>query len=198
VLPDGIEGASGSGRVVFPIRNLFYVVRDLVQDHTSRPLKHSWFQQVVNEYEAEHGEIHLMYRDPRGYLVEPHTGREVPLGTRAVDAYDFPLHLYDKILYCEKKGSHPLFQAYHLAEKYDMAIVCVEGYATRAAKALLSAGSRSRGLSRFSRRSPRKWDCPPRAAKGDRSMFSACASISDKASSGRKMDQSPVNGYVRR
>jgi len=139
VLHDGIRDASGNGRVVFPVRNLFYAVRDLVQEHTSRPLKYSWFQQVVNEYEAEHGEIDLMYRDPRGYLVEPHTGREVPLGTRAVDAYDFPLHLYDKILYVEKKGFHPLFQAYCLAEKYDMAIICAEGYAPRAAKALLSA-----------------------------------------------------------
>jgi len=56
-------------------------------------------------------------------------------------------------------------------------------------------GDRSRGLSRFSRRSPRKGDCPPHAAKGDRSMFSACASIGNKASTHRKMDQSPVNGY---
>jgi IS5 family transposase len=27
-------------------------------------------------------------------------------------------------------------------------------------------GNRSRGLSRFSRRSPRKWDCPPRQTRG--------------------------------
>lgn len=139
VLPQAIENASGGGRVVFPIRNLYYAARDLVQAFTSRFLSYSWFKQLVDEYEAEHGDIGLMYRDPRGYLVEPHTGREIPLGTRAVDGYDFPLYLYDKILYCEKKGFHPIFQAFRLAEKYDMAIVCAEGYAVRAAKSLLSA-----------------------------------------------------------
>ena len=44
-------------------------------------------------------------------------------------------------------------------------------------------GNRSRGLSRFSRRKPRKWDCPL-WPKGDRHIFRPCT--------GRKMSQSPA------
>ena len=62
---------------------------------------------------------------------EPHTGKQIPLGTREVDAYDMPELLYDKILYVEKKGMHPIFREARLAERYDLAIVCAEGYASR-------------------------------------------------------------------
>ncbi|MFH1268522.1 MAG: ATP-binding protein [Planctomycetota bacterium] len=146
VLPEAIDHASGGSRIVFPTRNLFYSTRELIQRFTDKELGWNWFQVVVDEWQKEHGDIPLMYRDPRGYLVEPHSGKEIPLGTRAVDKYSFPLHLYDKLFFVEKKGLHPTFQAFRLAEKYDMAIVCAEGYAPRAAKTLLAAAQTDRKM----------------------------------------------------
>ena len=48
--------------------------------------------------------------------------------------------------------------------------------------------NRSRGLSRFSRQSQRKWDCPP-WAEGDRQLF--------RPKAGRKMSQSPAYDFPR-
>jgi hypothetical protein len=91
----------------------------------------------------------LIYRDPRGVLYEPHTGKAVYLGTREVDSYHFPSWLYDKILYIEKKGFWPVIEAARLAEKYDMAIICGEGYACEAARVLFSNADRNRSYKLF-------------------------------------------------
>jgi hypothetical protein len=80
-------------------------MRALLEDaNTNRPLDAKYFDSLINQYEDEEGEITSMYRDPRGVLIEPHTGNTVPLGTREVNAYDMPKLLFDKLLYVEKKG----------------------------------------------------------------------------------------------
>ncbi len=145
VMAQAARDTSGNGRFEFPIRNLYYSVRPLLGELGCK-LKWPWFQEVAGKYEREHGLIPLMYRDPRGFLIEPHTGNIIPLGTREVDRYEFPEYLYDKILYVEKKGFLSTFKYAGIAEKYDLAIVCAEGYATRAAKTLLSAGQEQRDM----------------------------------------------------
>jgi hypothetical protein len=137
-MEEGVAKASGGGRVIFPTRNLFYSVRDLIQDLTTEVLHWKYFEKLVADWEAEYGEIPGRYCDPRGYFIEPHTGKIIPLGTREVESYTFPAHLYDKILYVEKKGFHEIFKVARTAELYDIGIACAEGYATNAAKLLLS------------------------------------------------------------
>ena len=56
-----------------------------------------------------------------------------------MEAYLLPDWCFNKVLYVEKKGLLPVLQAASLAERYDMAIIAAEGYASRAAKALLAA-----------------------------------------------------------
>lgn len=141
-LPQAIEDASGQGRFVFPIRNLFYSIRPLVQEYTSDELRYEYFTKLVDEYEVEQGEIPGMFRDPRGHLVEPHGGEVVALGTREVDSYEMPPWLYARILFVEKEGLLPIFQAAQLAERFDMAIVGSKGFATRAARTLLQRADR--------------------------------------------------------
>src|SRR5262249_26914699 len=75
-------------------------------------------------------------------LYEPHSGRQTPLGTREVDAYQFPAWLYNKILYIEKKGLWPTLQAAQLAERYDLAVIAAEGYASEAARVLFAHAHR--------------------------------------------------------
>jgi len=143
-LPQAIEDASGQGRFVFPIRNLFYSIRPLVQQYTADELRYEYFTKLVDEHENEHGEISGMFRDPRGHLVEPHGGEVVALGTREVDSYEMPPWLYARILFVEKEGLLPIFQAAKLAERFDMAIVGSKGFATRAARTLLQRADRQR------------------------------------------------------
>jgi len=82
-------------------------------------------------------------------LYEPHTGHALPLGTREVRDYLFPSWLYDKILYVEKKGVWPIIKDARLAERYDMAIVAGEGFATEAIRVLFEAASKHKQYQLF-------------------------------------------------
>jgi hypothetical protein len=144
VLKDAVAHATG-GRYPVSAHTLFYSVRPRVQKFTDRELESSYFEQkLLTAYQREHCPIRLpdgkpaIYYEARGTLYEPHTGTEVPLGTREVEAYDFPPHLYDKILFVEKQGLWPILKSARLAERYDMAIVAGEGYATEACRVLFA------------------------------------------------------------
>jgi hypothetical protein len=143
VLPEALELATGGGQYPVSARTLYYQVRPLIQEYTTKELDYNYFsQQLLTEYQEIHGAIEALYYDPRGYLYEPHTGRAVALGTREVESYDFPAWVFDKILYIEKKGLWPVLQAAKLAERYDMAVVAAEGYATQAARVLFQRADR--------------------------------------------------------
>lgn len=139
VLEVAIEKASGGGQCDFSDRDLYYAARELVQTYTEERLTQKYFDKVVDGWEGEHGLIPGRQRDPRGFLLEPHTGRRIPLGTKAVEDYNIPAHLYDTIIYVEKKGLLSKFQLGRIGERFDCAIIAAEGYAVRAAKALIQA-----------------------------------------------------------
>jgi hypothetical protein len=96
--------------------------------------------------------------DARGNLIEPHTGRRIPLGTVPVRDYlgqragkpgrprlhlnglfptNGPQHRYGTVLFVEKEGFDELFEAVQLAERYDLAIMSTKGMSVVAARALL-------------------------------------------------------------
>jgi 5S rRNA maturation endonuclease (ribonuclease M5) len=148
VLPEALDKATGGGQYPVSARSLFYQVRPLLQAYTTRELDYSYFSQtLLTEYRDLGRTLLGLYYDPRGLLYEPHepplaqavpyTGRTVPLGTQAVEGYDVPAWLYDKILYIEKKGIMPVLAAARLGDRYDMAVVAGEGYASEATRSLL-------------------------------------------------------------
>jgi DNA topoisomerase VI subunit B len=150
VLPEAWRHATGDGQFRVSSRFLFYPVRKLIQELTTKPLDYDYFSQtLLIEYQRQGGQLRGLYYDPRGVLYEPHTGRAVPLGTQEVEAYIFPAWLYDKILYVEKKGVWPILQTARLAERYDMAVVAGEGYATEAIRVLFQAASTDRQYQLF-------------------------------------------------
>jgi hypothetical protein len=144
VMGQAVKDAAGDlGRV--SAHTLFYHVRPLIQEYTSEGLTSKYFEQtLLPMYQREVRTIPEVYYEPRGILYEPHTGTAIPLGTLEVEDYAFPLWLYDKILFVEKKGLWPVFQAARLAERYDMAIVAGEGYATEACRVLFANAERGR------------------------------------------------------
>ena len=125
----------------------------------------SYFTQtLLPNYMAEHREQTEQWDvvfDARGNLTEPHTGLTVPLGTIAVrdylsdtkpwmsevpgaarqDTQSFPTsgprHRFGAILFIEKEGFMPLFEAVHLAERYDIAIMSTKGVSTTAGRLLV-------------------------------------------------------------
>jgi hypothetical protein len=150
VMQEAWQHASEHGTYPVSARFLYYAVRKLIQQYTDKPLDYGYFSQdLLPEYQRKHGKLSKLYYDPRGVLYEPHTGEEIPLGTREVDAYQFPSWLYDKILYVEKKGVWPIFQAAQLAERYDMAVVAAEGYANEAIRTLFEHADKDRQYQLF-------------------------------------------------
>lgn len=139
VMAEAVAHVSGDGKLPIPQRNLFYAVRDRVQRYDVQfnpKTGQDYFRTLLTQYQQEHGPIPGLYYDPRGELREPHTGKIVRLGTREVAAYEFPSHLYDKILYVEKEGFGPVFEAAQLAERFDLAVASGKGQPVEAVRAL--------------------------------------------------------------
>lgn len=139
VMPEAINRASGNGKYPFSARGLYYQVRPLIQGYTQKELSYEYFTPpLLTEYQNTFGSIEGLYYEARGVLIEPHTGREIPLGTREVAAYTPEPWTFNKILYVEKTGLIPILRAGGIAEKYDMAIMSSQGFANRSAKELLA------------------------------------------------------------
>jgi len=121
-------------------------------------------QTLLPNYLAEHPaetEKWDVVFDARGHFTEPHTKRSVPLGTLQVRSYlgetadpsehpcgwsDLdtcsyntcgPRHRYSAILFIEKEGFTPLFDAVNLAERYDLAIMSTKGVSVVASRMLV-------------------------------------------------------------
>lgn len=138
-MPEAINRASGNGKYPFSARGLYYQVRPLIQRYTDRELSYEYFTPpLLTEYQELYGPIPGLYYEPRGILIEPHTGREIPLGTREVASYQPEPWTFDKVLYVEKSGLLPILRAGKIAEKYDMALMSSQGFANRSAKELLA------------------------------------------------------------
>jgi hypothetical protein len=137
VLPEAIQRAGAN----FSARDLYYATRPLAYAHTEweggKTLAYGYFSQpLLTEYQESRGPIAGLWRDARGHLHEPHTGKSVALGTREVAAYEFPEYTFDKILYVEKEGELPKLKAAQLAERYDMAICSGKGQPSEAVRTL--------------------------------------------------------------
>jgi hypothetical protein len=152
VLEEAWKHTTGDGQLPVGVRRLFYAVRSRIPALTSKRFNpergYKYFSQdLLPTFQAqreEEGKERLkgIYYDPRGKLHEPHGGRSVDLGTREVEAYEFPSYVFNKLLYVEKKGQFPLLKAARLMERYDMGIVTGEGFSTVAARTLVHSAQK--------------------------------------------------------
>jgi hypothetical protein len=151
VLPEAYEAGTGGGAYPLSVRDLYYEVRPRIQQYTNDELNYENYfaTKLLPRYRQEHAALPLLYYKPRGMLYEPHTGEEIPLGTREVDEYQFPAWRYDKILYIEKSGMLEALKVDRLAERYDMAIVSAEGYASEAIRTLFLNANKDRRYKLF-------------------------------------------------
>jgi hypothetical protein len=139
-LEQAIAKASGNGEYRFSLRQLYYAVRPYVIKESGKEPDYAYFcTELIGSYEAQYGDIPLMYRDERGTLYHPHSGQDIPIGTIAVENYQKPVWTFNKILYIEKEGFFNVLKEKKIPEKYDMALLTSKGYASRAVKDLLDA-----------------------------------------------------------
>src|SRR5215213_1141310 len=154
VMERAAEHVSGGGLLPYSARRLFYAVRDMIKEYTANEFSqdngYQYFQStILQDYQREHGKLVGLYYDPRGRLHEPHDGRTLDVGTREVESYGFPKHVFNKLLYVEKKGQFPLIDEARLMDRYDMAVMTGEGYATEAVRTLLSVADKNEAMQIF-------------------------------------------------
>lgn len=159
IIDRGYSEVSSNGRYPAPQRNIFYAIREEFRERTDRELQWKYFtgKLLRKHLNLPHTENWKVTRDPRGTLIEPHTKKEIGVGTLKIDQYlrdmasvdyqipemdsDFPTcgpnNRYQALLYIEKEGFHPLLKAVKLAERFDIAIISCKGQSVIAARKLV-------------------------------------------------------------
>jgi hypothetical protein len=132
-----ITDVSGNGQYRFGERQVFYALRPIVRDDTGEELTIGNFKTIITDYEAEHGEIAGMYREPRGSIYHPHRGETITLGTLMVEEYERPIWTFNKLVYIEKEGFGEALKEVRWAERHDCALLSSKGFSTRAARDLI-------------------------------------------------------------
>jgi hypothetical protein len=136
-LEEVIADVSGDGEYRFNQRQLFYGLRPFIMEAFNKELQIGNFISVITDYEAEHGEIPGMYREPRGSISHPHREETITLGTLMVESYERPSWLFNKLVYIEKEGANEALKAAGWLERHDCSVMSSKGYGTRAAKDLI-------------------------------------------------------------
>ena len=163
VLEKAYMKASSNNALPAHARQIMYAARGYIQERTGKRLRDDYFTQTllpdyINDNPETTAGWDVVY-DARGHLIEPHTGETVQLGTLGVRRYlgkchdrlddlyetvgksNFPTvgpkHRYGAILFIEKEGFMPLFQAAKLAERFDIAIMSTKGVSNTASRQLV-------------------------------------------------------------
>ena len=157
--------ASANGTLPAHARQIMYAARPYIQQHADRELGQRFdqyfTQQLLPEYiEARDRQSWNVVYDARGNFTEPHTRLKVPLGTLQVRRYLARIRQHEikdpafdvweagyptigpkdrlgAILFIEKEGFLPLFEAVRLAERYDLALMSTKGMSVTAARELV-------------------------------------------------------------
>jgi hypothetical protein len=163
VLPEAYQLASGNGQYPANARQVMYAARPRILELTGKSeLNDAYFtQHLLPDYLETHPGLtddwDVVF-DQRGNLVEPHTGREVSLGTLGVRNYlatkpqlgpafelqcdrlfptTGPRNRFASLLFIEKEGFNPLLESAQIAERFDLAIMSTKGMSTTAARRLI-------------------------------------------------------------
>jgi hypothetical protein len=158
--------ASANGTLPAHARQIMYAARGHIQRMADKPLGKGFdkyfTQTLLPDYIAERGVDWNVVWDARGHFHEPHTRLDIPLGTlqvrkylrqvqsHQVEEFDFtlaeeryptlgPRHRFGAILFIEKEGFMPLFDAVNLAARYDLAIMSTKGMSVTASRELVEA-----------------------------------------------------------
>jgi DNA topoisomerase 6 subunit A-like protein len=160
-MEEAYDKASAGRTLPVNPRQIYYAARRSILASTGRDMLDSgYFLQVLlpdfmDEHDCSHWDL---IWDARGHFEEPHTARVVPIGTLQVRQYvgdrpklgdpvqidpnalyptKGPEHRYNTVLFVEKEGFDPIFEAAGIAKRFDVALMSTKGMSTTAARLLL-------------------------------------------------------------
>lgn len=163
VMEEAYLKASNNNTLPAHARQIMYAARGRIQELTGEGLRDSYFTQqllpdYLQEFPSQTADWDIVF-DARGHLYEPHTRKDVPLGTLTVREYldgvtepstagptdivdglfqtHGPDHRYQAVLFIEKEGFLPLFRRVQLAERHDIALMSTKGQSVTAGRWLI-------------------------------------------------------------
>lgn len=162
VMEEAYLKVSANGRLPANARQLMYAARPHIQERTGQRLRDAYFTQTLlpDYIETHQRQDWNVVFDARGHFAEPHTAKEVALGTLDVRSYlksisahemakpvlprlslDFPTRgpadRFGAVLFIEKEGFDELLSAAKVAERYDIAIMSTKGMSVTASRELV-------------------------------------------------------------
>jgi hypothetical protein len=145
VLPKLWERETENGSLPIMIRQMYYATRKVWHTVHRDDLQYGTFCAYVDEYERNIAREEICLRDPRGTLLEPHSGRELRLGTDAVAKFNPKKWEGHTIVFVEKEGFAHLLKAYGVTKRYDAIIIGSKGFAVEACRVVLQKYNRLLG-----------------------------------------------------
>lgn len=137
LLPGVLDRDTEGGKLPIMLRQLYYGVRKIWALHHSKTLEYATYCAYVDLYETQIAGKAICLKDPRGTLIEPHSGRELRLGTDAVAKYEPKRWEGHTIIFCEKEQFAHVLKAYGVTKRYDAIIVGSKGFAVEATREVL-------------------------------------------------------------
>lgn len=134
--PDVWDRDTEGGRLPIMIRQLFYGVRKLWAHHHHKKLEYQTFCVYISEWEQKVGR-NMCLRDPRGTMVEPHSGRSLRLGTDEVAKYTPKKWEGHTIIFVEKEGFAHILRDYGILRRYDAIVIGSKGFAVESCREVL-------------------------------------------------------------
>lgn len=136
ILPGVYDDYTEHGRLTILVRNLFYGVRGIWERHHPEPLQYQTFCVYVDLWEQEMGRPMVM-KDPRGTLLEPHSGRTLRLGTEEVAKYEPRKWEGHTIIFIEKENFARVLREYEIMKRYDAIVIGSKGFAVESCREVL-------------------------------------------------------------
>ena len=147
--------ATEHGTYTLKMRQLFYEMRpmfiELAEEspyeysshanvNNKKPLKllYGTFTTNIKKFEEDEIGERIIHRNGRGFFVEPHSNKQVDLGTAQVRRYTPNLDEYSAILLIEKTGFFNLLhEQFELSKRYDVGLINAQGMSTNACRDLI-------------------------------------------------------------
>lgn len=142
--PEVWESATRGGRHALMIRQFYYSVRKVWHLHHDKKLEYGTFCAYVAEWEESVGR-YMCLRDPRGTMIEPHSGRSLRLGTDEVAKFKPRKWEGHTLIFVEKEGFAHLLRDYGILKRYDAIVIGSKGFAVESCREVLQAYKRLLG-----------------------------------------------------
>lgn len=136
VLPGVYDDYSEGGRLPILIRNLYYGVRGTWEQHHPEELQYGTFCAYVDVWEQQMGRP-MVLKDPRGTLLEPHSGRTLRLGTDEVAKYNPKKWEGHTLIFIEKENFAHVIRDYGIMRRWDAIVIGSKGFAVESCREVL-------------------------------------------------------------